>query len=164
MELTFQHIPILPADSVIFVATDGDVNTAGEILHVGPLVDKGKLHTDRSVKIIEEITVALKNLRLVIRLCELVVNIKKLHRLGVELIRQPADPIPVHFLIGNALLDRLRGVRFKPTEKAAFPGRLYAGSIMPACFCVCPGLFCLPDVSLQALFLGLLLSGFWQSS
>ena len=119
---------------------------------------------DRSVKIIEEITIALKNLRFVIRLCELVVNIEKLHRLGVELIIQPADSIPVHFLIGNTLLDRLRGVRFQPGKKAALFRRPGADSLISACLCIGPGLFCLPDVSLQTFFLGLLLFGFWQSS
>ena len=128
------------------------------------MVDESKLHMDRSVKIIEEITVALKNLRFVIRLCKLVVNIKKLHRLGVELIRQPADSIPVHFLIGNTLLDRLRGVRFQPGKKAALFRRPSADSLISACLCVGPGLFCLPDVSLQTFFLGFLLFGFWQSS
>ena len=117
---------------------------------------------DRSVKIIEEITVALKNLRFVVRLCELVVNIEKLHRLGVELIGQPADSIPVHFLIGNALLDRLRGVRSQPAEKAALFRRPGADSLISACLCVGPGRFCLPDVSLQTSFLGLLLLGLWQ--
>ena len=31
-------------------------------------------------------------------------------------IGQPADPIPVHFTVGNALLDRLRGICFKPVS------------------------------------------------
>ena len=119
---------------------------------------------DRSVKIIVEISVALKNLRFVIRLCKLVVNIEKLHRLGVEFLVQPADSIPVHFFIGNTLLDRLRGVRFQPGKKAALLGRLGADRFISAYLCIGPGRFCLPDVSLQTPFLGLLLLGFWQSS
>ena len=119
---------------------------------------------DRSVKVSGEVHVAPRNLRVVFRLGRLLVNIKKLHRLGVELIRQPADSIPVHFLIGNTLLDRLRGVRFQPGKKAALFRRPSADSLISACLCVGPGLFCLPDVSLQTFFLGLLLFGFWQSS
>ena len=119
---------------------------------------------DRSIKIIEEITVALKNLRFVVRLCELVVDIEKLHRLGVEFVVQPADSIPVHFLIGNTLLDRLRGVRFQPGKKAAPFRRPGADSLISACLCIGPGRFCLPDVSLQTSFLSLLLLGLWQSS
>ena len=43
-----------------------------------------------------------------------------------------ADSIPVHFLIGNALLDRLRGVRFQPGKKAALFRRPGADSLI--CF------------------------------
>ena len=126
MKLPFEHIPVFFADSVIFVTADRNINTAGEILHIGPLVDKGELHMDRSVKIIEEIAVTLKNLRFIICLCKLVVNVEELHRLGVIIAAHTADTVPVHFLIGNTLLDRLRGVRFQPGKKAGLflrPGR-----------------------------------------
>ena len=116
-----------------------------KVLHIGPLVDEGELHMDRGVKVIEKIAVALKNLRLVVRLRELVVNIKELHRLGVKIAAHTADTVPVHFLIGNTLLDRLRGVRFQPGKKAGLflrPGRrgsftslpflLRRGSFLPA--------------------------------
>ena len=39
---------------------------------------------DRGVKVIEKITISLKNLCLIIRLCKLIVNIEKLYRLGVK--------------------------------------------------------------------------------
>lgn len=131
---------------------------------LGPLVDESELHMDRGVKVIEKIAVALKNLRFVVRLRELVVNIKELYRLGVKIAAHTADTVPVHFLIGNTLLDRLRGVRFQPGKKAGpflRPGR--RGSFTSCLSCFGAGLFCLLYVSLQTFFLRLLLFGFWQS-
>ena len=76
---------------------------------------------------------------------------------------QPADPIPVHFTVGNALLDRLRGICFQPGKKAAFFRRLGTGRLSFALLCIGSGLFGLPDVFLQTLFLSFLLFVFWQS-
>ena len=36
----------------MLVAAGRDVNASGKILHIGPLVDKGKLHMDRGVEVI----------------------------------------------------------------------------------------------------------------
>ena len=63
-----------------------DRNAFGKVLHIGPLVDKGELDADRRIKVIEKITVILENLRLIVRLGKLVVNIEKLNGLGVQLI------------------------------------------------------------------------------
>ena len=77
-----------------------------------------------SVKVIEEITISLKYLCLIIRLRKLIVNVKELYRLGIKITAQPADTVPVHLLIGNTLLDRLRGVRFQPGKRPPFLGGL----------------------------------------
>lgn len=72
---------------------------------------------DRGIKVIEKFTVALEDLRLIIRLCELIVYIKELYRFGINTVRQTADTVPVHFSVGNTLLDCLRSV-FQSGKKA----------------------------------------------
>ena len=84
MELAFEHIAVFSADSVVLITPKRNINAFGKVLHVGSLVNEGKLHMDRGVKVIEKITISLKNLCLIIRLCKLIVNIEKLYRLGVK--------------------------------------------------------------------------------
>ena len=165
LQLAFEHVAVLLPDPVVLIAPDGDVNAFGEVLHIGPLVDEGELHMDGRIKVIQEITISLKDLRLVVRLGELVVDIKKLHRLCIEPPVNPAYPVPVHLLIRNALLGRLGRLRPKPGKKAAPYGRLHTGSrTLTACaFCLGTDLPCLLHVSFQAPFLCRLLFCFWQS-
>lgn len=59
---------------------------------------------DGSVKIIEKVTVILKNLVLIIVLCQLVVDVVKLNLLGEKVIVHHTDAVPAHLLIGNRLL------------------------------------------------------------
>ena len=127
LELSFQHISVLAADVVILVAFGGDIDALFKVLHVCPLVDKGKLHMDRRIKIIQKVAVAFKNLCLVLGLRKLVVDVKKLDRLCVGAAARPADPVPVHFPVRDALLHRLRGVAKEPRKKAALLGRLGTG-------------------------------------
>lgn len=84
LELAFEHIAVFSADSVVLITPKRNINAFGKVLHVGSLVNEGKLHMDRGVKVIEKITISLKNLCLIIRLCKLIVNIEKLYRLGVK--------------------------------------------------------------------------------
>ena len=118
---------------------------------------------DGTVKEVQKTGPLGKHLHPVFFLRQMVVDILKLHRFGVKGISQPADPIPVHFTVGDALLDRLRGICFQPGKKAAFFRRLGTGRLSFALLCIGSGLFGLPDVFLQTLFLSFLLLVFWQS-
>ena len=82
-ELVFNHLRVLTPDVVILVPLGRDRNAFGKVLHIGPLVDKGELDADGGIKVIEKITVILENLRLIVRLGKLVVNIEKLNGLGI---------------------------------------------------------------------------------
>ena len=162
-ELAFEHFRVLAPDVVIFIALGRDRNAFGKILHVGPLVDKGELDADGGIKVIEKITVILKDLCLIIGLGKLVVNIKKLNGLGKELVIDAADPVLIDLPVGDRLLGGLRRVPLYPAEKAALARRLSMGHRLFTGLFDCGPVFSrLPDVCLQALFLCLLLFGFWQ--
>ena len=82
-KLIFEHFRILTPDVIVLVPLGRDGNALGKVLHIGPLVDKGELDADGGIKVIEKITVILENLRLIVRLGKLVVNIEKLNGLGI---------------------------------------------------------------------------------
>ena len=82
-KLIFEHFRIFTPDVIVFVPLGRDSNALGKVLHIGPLVDKGELDADGGIKVIEEITIILENLRLIVRLGKLVVNIEKLNGLGI---------------------------------------------------------------------------------
>ena len=113
-ELAFEHFCVLAPDVVIFIALGRDRNAFGKILHVGPLVDKGELDADGGIKVIEKITVILKDLCLIIGLGKLVVNIKKLNGLGKELVIDAADPVLIDLPVRDRLLGGLRRVPLYP--------------------------------------------------
>ena len=162
-ELVFKHLCVLTPDVVILVPLGRDRNAFGKVLHIGPLVDKGELDADGRIKVIEKITVILENLRLIVRLGKLVVNIEKLNGLGVQLIIDAADPVLIDLPVGDRLLGRLRRVPFYSTEKAALARRLrMRPRFLTGLFYCGPVFSRLLDVCLQALFLRFLLFGFWQ--
>lgn len=123
LELSFQHLTVFPADPVVCIPFFRDLNIPGEILHIGSLVNKGQLHMDRSVKIVEEITVSLKDLRFIIRLRQLIIDIVKLYCLCIGPVIQSADPIPVHLPVRDTLLDCLRGIRAQTEDGFILPRR-----------------------------------------
>ena len=97
------------------------------------------------------------------RLGKLVVNIKKLNGLGKELVIDAADPVLIDLPVRDRLLGGLRRVPLYPAEKATLARRLPMGHRFFTGLFDCGPVFSrLPDVCLQALFLRLLLFGFWQ--
>ncbi len=82
-KLVFEHFRIFTPDVIVLVPWGGMAMLLGKVLHIGPLVDKGELDADGGIKVIEKITVILENLRLIVRLGKLVVNIEKLNGLGI---------------------------------------------------------------------------------
>ena len=92
---------------VVPIATVRNSDRLLEILHIGVLVEKGQLHPQGGVHIVEEITPAFKYLGLILRLRQLVVNIRKLHGLGKQLVIHLAQTVLEHFPVGNRLLGGL---------------------------------------------------------
>ena len=68
------------------------------------LIDERQLEVDGTVKIVEKIAPILKDQVLVLVLCQLIVNVVKLHLLGEIPLRYDADTVPAHLLIGDGLL------------------------------------------------------------
>ena len=62
---------------------------------------------DGAVKIIEEVAPRIEDRGLVLVLVELIIDVLKLHRFAVIVIRYPADPVREHPLKGNGILRRL---------------------------------------------------------
>ena len=102
--IIFTEINILPTDAVKGILLLWDIDCLLVFLHIDHLIDKGKLHPNGGIEIVEEVAVVFKNQRLVLILCQLIVDIEKLQRLGEEVFVHPADSIRIDFLIGNGLL------------------------------------------------------------
>lgn len=64
---------------------------------------------DGRIQIVIQIAEVFKNSRLVVRLCELIVDVKKLDALRIAPVSEIANAVRVHDLIGYRVL---RGVRF----------------------------------------------------
>ena len=107
--LVLQHFRIFMPDFVVAVIPVGNQNALLKRFRAGRQVEKRKLQVNAAVEIIEEIAPALEDRRLVIVLRELIVDVLKLDGLGVILIRDAADAVRPHALIGNGVL---RGIRF----------------------------------------------------
>ena len=103
-KLVFEHGNILPADAVKGILLLWDIDCLLVFLHIDHLIYKGKLHPNGGIEIVEEVAVVFKNQRLVLILCQLIVDIEKFQRLGEEVFVQPTDSIRIDFLIGNGLL------------------------------------------------------------
>ena len=107
-QLILEHIRILLPDAVegVLLVRDGDGPLP--FLHIRPLVEEGELDLDGGIKVVEEITVILKYLVLILILCQLVVNIVELHLLGEIVVVHHTDAVPAHLLIRDGLLGGLR--------------------------------------------------------
>ena len=103
-KLVFEHGNILFADTVKGILLLRDIDCLLVFLHIDHLIYKGKLHPDGGIEVVEEVAVIFKNQRFVLILCQLIVDIEKLQRLGEEVFVHPADSIRIDFLIWNGLL------------------------------------------------------------
>ena len=119
LNLTFYHAAVLNAHTVVFVAFKLNGNALVEILDICALIDKGKLHVDRRIKVIEKIAIVTENHFLILCLRKLKVNVVELHGFGVFFVVHTANTVAVHFLIGNTLLYRLRCFTEKTRKETA---------------------------------------------
>ena len=131
------------------------MDRARPFLHIRPLIEERELDTDGGIKIIEKIAVILKNLVLVLVLCQLIVDVVELDLLGEVVGVDHTDTVPAHLLIGNGLLGS--------AGDSAVLLRLGDGSDQPPLICAAE--FCVrgePDGASRLRFLGseLLFSGF----
>ena len=103
-KLVFEHGNILPANVVKRILPIWDIDRLLIFLRVYHLIHEGKLHSNGGIEVVEKVTVVFENQRFVLILCQLIVDIEKLHSLGEEVFVHPTDSIRINFLIGNRLL------------------------------------------------------------
>ena len=106
--LVLQHFRILVADFIVTVIPVGNQNALLKGFRAGSQIKERKLQVNAAVEIIEEIAPALEDRRLIIVLRELIIDVLKLDGLGVILIRDAADAVRPHALIGNGVLCGMR--------------------------------------------------------
>lgn len=105
-KLVLEHFRVLGADTVKGVAFCGDRNTPGGAFSVSRQIYKGKLESDRRIEVVEKIAPAVEDGHFILILIELVVDVLKLHRLGVVVVGYAADTVREHPLKGDAVLRR----------------------------------------------------------
>ena len=103
-QLVLQHGHVLGSDTVEVIPLEGNGNRTGKGFFGCRKVQKRQLKSDRTVEVVEEVTPALKDCHLVLVLRELIVDVLKLDGLGVMAVRQTANAVRPHPLIGDAVL------------------------------------------------------------
>ena len=103
-QLVLQHGHVLGSDTVEVIPLEGNGNRTGKGFFGCRKVQKRQLKSDRTVEVVEEVTPALKDCRLVLVLRELIVDVLKLDGLGVMAVRQTANAVRPYPLIGDAVL------------------------------------------------------------
>ena len=104
--LLLQHPVILPADLVEFIVSLIDPDGRLHLGDPGLLADAAHLQADAGVKVVVEVAPVVEGCGLVLVLGQLVVDVPEFDALGVEPVRHPADPVPVHLPIRDRLLSR----------------------------------------------------------
>ena len=107
-ELAAQHIRILGADAVKVIVLRGNVDALLKDFRVCRQIKEAELEVNRRVEVIQKIAPAVKERLLVLVLRELVVDILKLNRPRIARIRDAADAVRVHALIGDGFLRGMR--------------------------------------------------------
>ena len=136
----FQHIRVFGADGIESVVLRGDRNDLLRAAAARSPVDKGKLHTNGRVKIVEKVAPVFKNGGLIVCLRKLVVDVVVGDALGVFLFRNLADTVRVH---GKIRYGLLRSVRLSVALCRLDQGGDFlffgAGELTPVfcVFCVC---------------------------
>ena len=104
--LTPEHGGVFLPDAVVLVPVEGNVDLLGDVFLRCGEVDKGELELDGGIEVIEEITPAVKDRRLVLVLRELVVDVLETDGFHIAAVRDPADAVRVHPLIRDTVLRR----------------------------------------------------------
>lgn len=107
-ELAAQHVCILGADAVKVIVLRGNVDALLKDFRVCRQIKEAELEVNRRVEVIQKIAPAVKERLLVLVLRELVVDILKLNRPRIARIRDAADAVRVHALIGDGFLRGMR--------------------------------------------------------
>ena len=107
-QLLFQHLTVLGTNRIETVLAERDTDTFFKTLRIGTHVHKGQLEVDGTIEEVQETAPLIEDRSLIFLLCQLVVDVLKLNRLGVETVGDSADTIGKHSLKGNGLLGCLR--------------------------------------------------------
>ena len=104
LHLTLQHAGIFVPDFIKAVRLMRDSNAFLELLRIRSHVHETEFKVHRAVKEVQEGAPLLKDLRLILLLGQLVIDILELNGLCVVICAHTADPILKHPVKGNALL------------------------------------------------------------
>lgn len=104
LHLPLQHAGVLVPDFIEAVRLMRDGNALFELLRIRSHVHKAQLEMHRAVKEVEKCTPLLKDLRLILLLGQLVIDVLKLDGLRIVIRADTADPVLEHPVKGNTLL------------------------------------------------------------
>lgn len=107
-KLILQHLRILPADAVEAIRLLGNADAFLKGIFTSDHVVEGELEADAAVEVVQAVTPALKDRRLVFVLGQLVVDVLELNGLSEIGVGDAADAIRPHPLIRDRIL---RGAR-----------------------------------------------------
>ena len=103
-QLVLKHCRVFRADTVKIISLRRNGNRICKGFFRCSKVQKRQLEMNRAVKIIEEVTPALKNCGFILVLRKLVVNVLKLNCFCIVRFCHPADSIRPHPFIRNTVL------------------------------------------------------------
>ena len=113
-KLAAQHGAVLRAHRIEMILLVRDTHHLLKIRGIRSHIHKRKLKADAGIKEVQEAAPFLKDSRLILLLCQLVIDVLKLNGFGVVVVRHTADTIREHPLKGNALLCRVRNRAVTP--------------------------------------------------
>lgn len=104
-KLAAQHGAVLRAHRIEMILLVRDTHHLLKIRGIRSHIHKRKLKADAGIKEVQEAAPFLKDSRLILLLCQLVIDVLKLNGFGVVVVRHTADTIREHPLKGNAILS-----------------------------------------------------------
>ena len=125
LQLGLQHLAVFAPDGIKCVLLVRDPDALFKAFRIGRHVQEGQFKMNRAVEEVQETAPFLKNGRLVLVLRQLIVDVLIMDRLGVIVIRNPADTVREH-----------------PLERDRLPGRAWHPVVLPRplddlLFCLC---------------------------
>ncbi len=109
LHLALQHAGVLVTDFIKAVRLVRDRDALLEFLRIGCHVHKAQLEVHGAVKKVQECAPFLEDLRLILLLGQLVIDVLELNRFGVVVGADTADSVLEHPVKGDALLGGPRG-------------------------------------------------------
>ena len=113
-KLAAQHGAVLRAHRIEMILLVRNTHHLLKIRGIRSHIHKRKLKADAGIKEVQEAAPFLKDSRLILLLCQLIIDILKLDGFGVVVVRHTANTVREHPLKRNALLCRMRNRAVTP--------------------------------------------------